>query len=384
MKKIKTGELNTKELVNIFGTAKVKEKIKKGGFIGGRDKELLLNKASKFCDIEDLGKGKFIIHKIHNISKDDLILPLLKGLSKYITPLILTKLLTEQDENYKITLPFLGWARKFEMINENYPLIKYHQKQSSEYLNIGEDIMFEYFEKMDDCIKYYLEKVLTTLSDRKGLDLIEFDSITMIKKIILEPNIENNNINIICGYIDEMISDEDRKFVIDCENEAKDIAGITSNKEKFYGVKSYIYKKELRKLLSKRNILFTYHAYNIFCKSSKETKKILSKFDPIVNYKEENFIQTFNEIFIDYIENKAQKIQKREQEKLEEVNNNSNSEINDINFIRKYRLAETYITDFKVLSELTVHKNSKELKDTIKVDNIEDILKEFNINIIKL
>lgn len=382
MKKIKIGELNSNQLANTFGTQKQKEKIKKGKYLSGKEKELLLKKASKFCEIEDLGQGNFKIHKVFNIdiNKDELILPLLKGLSQYITPLILIKLLEEQDENYKITLPFLGWAKKFEMINENYPFIKYHQKQSSEYLKIDEDTMFDYFEKMDDCIKYYLEKILKALGDRKGLDLIEVDSITMVRKIIIESEIKNHNIKIECGYKDEMISDEDRKFVIDCENVAKKKASIVDNKEKFYGLKSYIYKNTLKELLKEKHILFTYQAYNIFCKNKEEVSKVLSKFKSVIN-NDENLIKIFNEVFIEYIENKAKKIQKREQEKLDEVKNN---EPEKINYIKKYRLAEAYLNNFKVLSELTVHKDIKSLKDKINVNTtIEDIMEEFNITIEK-
>lgn len=377
MNNLKTGELKTKELVKIFGTKKQQDNYTKDKRLNTTAKQRILTKAKNFCDIEDLGKGKFIIHKVHNIDKDDLILPLLKGLSKFLTPLILTKLLTEQDSNYKVTLPFLGWAKKFEMVNDNYPLIKYHQKQSSDYLKIDSDIMFDYFERMDECIKYYLDKCLSTLSNSKGLDLLEFDSVKMVKKVILEPSLDDNNIKIVCGYVDEVISDQDRKFVIDCENKAKVKVNITNSKEKFYGVKSHIYKKELKKLLGKRNILFTYSAYNIFCKNPEEIKNVLSKFESLIDYKNENFIQTFNENFIDYIENKAKSRQNREMKKLDDENTN-------MNFIKKHRLTETYISDFKMLSELTVHKNSKDLKDVIKIDDIEDILEEFNINIIKL
>jgi len=328
--------------------------------------------------IEDLGQGNFKINKVFkiDINKDELILPLLKGLSQYITPLILTKLLEEQDENYKITLPFLGWARKFEMINENYPFIKYHQKQSSEYLKIDEHTMFDYFEKMDDCIKYYLEKILKYLGDKKGLDLIEFDSITMVRKIIVKPDIKNSEIKIECGYKDEVISDKDRKFVIDCENAAKKKAGITDNKEKFYGTKSYTYKNTLKELLKEKHILFTYQAYNIFCKNKEEVKNVLSKFKSVIN-SDDNLIKIFNEVFIEYIENKAKKIQKREQEKLDK-------EPDKINYIKKFRLAEAYLNNFKVLSELTVHKDFKSLKDKINVNTtIEDIMEEFNITIEK-
>jgi hypothetical protein len=256
------------------------------------------------------------------------------------------------------------------MINDNYPLIKYHQKQSSEYLKIDEDIMFEYFEKMDECMKYYLDKCLNILGNKKGLDLLEFDSITMVRKIIIDPKLKNIALDIECDCSDEVISDEDRKFVIDCENKAKEKAGITNTQEKYYGVKSHIYKNELRRLLSERNILFTYSAYNIFCKNPTDIRNILERFNSFIDCQNDNLVETFNEVFIDYIENKANGRQKREFKKMD-----------DEQIIKKYRLAQTYVTNFKALSELTVVKNAKDLKDELKIDNIKDIMSKYNISI---
>ncbi len=381
MNDIILGNINTKTLVEFFGTQKQKDNYLKDKKLNSTAKNRILTKAKRYCDIEDLGKGVFLIHKIYNIKNEQYLTPLYKGLSKYLTPLILIKLLEEQDQNYKITLPFLGWAKNFEMINDNYPLLKYHQKAGSEYLKINEAIMFEYFEKMDGCIKYYIDKILTTLADKKGLDLIEFDSITMVRKLYLNQTLDINNIDIGGKWFDEIISDEDRKFVIDCENKAKDKAGIINNQEKFYGKKSYIYKNELRKLLNQRNIIFTYSAYNIFCKNPKEIKNIIEQFTTMLSCKSEDLVQTLNETFIDYIENKANNRQIREQNKINDDNN--------VNIIKKYRLAESYVTNFKALSELTVKHDAKDLKNELNLNNLEDILSEYStynlyINIDKL
>lgn len=378
---IKTGEINNKHLVEFFGTERQKEIFLKDKKLNSGIKKRLLEKAKRYCDIEDLTQGKYLIHKVYTIKNENYLFPLYKGLSKYLTPLILIKLLEEQDDNYKITLPFLGWAKNLEMINDNYPLLKYHQKAGSEYLKINENVMFEYFEKMDECIKYYLNKILTTLGNKHGLDLIEFDSITMVRKLYLDPTLDENKLNIKGKWFDEIISDEDRKFVIDCENKAKDKAGIVNNQEKFYGAKSYIYKNKLRKLLSERNIIFTYSAYNIFCKSPEEIRNIIEQFTSMLSCKTNDLVQTFNDTFIDYIENKATNRQNREKNKFIEDNNK--------NIIKKYRLTESYVSNFKALSELTVKRDAKDLRYELNLNNLEDILSEYStynlyINIDKL
>jgi len=375
--KLKIGEIDIKKLVNIFGTDKQKEGYKKDKKLNNRVKEGIIKKASKFCEIEDCGQGIFKIHKVFNLDmdNDELIFPLLKGLSQYVTPLILSKLLNEQDENYKITLSFISWAQKFQMINGNYNLMRYHQEKSSEYLKIDEHTMFDYFNKMDDCIQYYLEKIFKILSNKSGLDLIEFDSVTKVRKIIRDQSIKGVKIKFKCNFIDEEISDEDRKFVIDCENKAKEEAGITNNKDKFYGIKAKLYKDKLSELLIEKDILFTYRAYNIFCKNKKEVANVLSKFESILDYRSENFIEEFNNIFMDYIENKAikankreqDKVNKREQEKLNNLLTDCNVNSKEINYRKQFRLVEAYINDFKILSELTVPANARDLSDEIKI-----------------
>jgi len=366
--KLKVGEIDIKKLVNIFGTDKQKEGYKKDKKLNNRIKEGIIKKASKFCEIEDSGQGIFKIHKVFNLDmdNDELIFPLLKGLSQYITPLILTKLLNEQDDNYKITLSFISWAQKFQMINGNYNLMRYHQEKSSKYLKIDENTMFDYFNKMDDCIRYYLEKILKILSNKSGLDLIEFDSVTKVRKIIRDQSIKGIKIKFKCNFIDEEISDEDRKFVIDCENKAKEEAGIINNKEKFYGIKAKLYKDKLSELLIEKDILFTYQAYNIFCKNKKEVENVLSKFESILDYRSENFIEEFNNIFMDYIENKAIKVSKREQDKLNKLLADCENP-SEIKYNKQFRLVEAYVKDFKMLSELTVPANAKDLSNEIKI-----------------
>lgn len=376
MNKIPVGEINNKELLEHFGTKKQIESYIKDKRLGGNAKKRILTKAKKFCDIEDLGKGKYIIHKTYNIPQDDPILPLKKGLYQYLTPLVLSKLL-DDDEQFKTTLPFLGWARKFDMINDNYSLLKYNQEQGSVALNINPDIMFEYFDKIDDCIKYYLQECLSILSDPKGLNLIDFDSIKMVKKAYVTPvNKDDGGVEVICKYEDEVVSDDDRKFIYECEAIAKEKAGITNNREKFYGVKSYIYKRELKSLLSKRNILFMYSAYNIYCKDSKELTKALEKFQTNISNRDE-FIKVFNKYFADYLERTAQNRQNREIQKKNEVT------ADNIKYIKEYRLIEEYLKDYRGLLDATMFKDTPVL-DIVNENDIHTILTEFNISVKKV
>ena len=374
---IKLGEINTKEFVETFGTIKLQERYNKEKRLGGKDKTSLLNKASKYCDIQDLSKGKYLITKIYPMEINDLVAPLKKGLNKFLTPLILSKLieLDCKDKLNKYTLPFLGWANKMDIINgENYKFIKYHQDKCIEPLNVDPKTMEEFFVKVDLCIKYYLEKNLTLLSDHSGLDLIDYESFQMVKKRIM--NHEDNRkggCDVLCKPYDEPISDDDRKFYYDCEKIAKERAGITRNQEKFYGAKSFVYRNELKVLLSKRDILFMYTSYNIYCKDVDAVIDTLAKFNDIDTSPEE-FVKVFNEKFIEYIEKRATSRKNKELESSLDKNNNK--------IIKEYRLLESYIPDYRNLSEVTINKNAENVEKKYKiVISKEDKMRYNDINV---
>ena len=354
---IKLGEINTKEFVETFGTIKLQERYNKEKRLGGKDKTSLLNKASKYCDIQDLSKGKYLITKIYPMEINDLVAPLKKGLNKFLTPLILSKLIELDCNNeFKYTLPFLGWANKMDIINgKNYNFIKYHQDKCHKPLNINPQTMEEFFIKVDLCIKYYLEKNLTILSDKSGLDLIDYETVQMVKKKFVEHKDNDKggcDVNCKPPY-DEPISDDDRKFYYECEKIAKERAGITRNQEKFYGTKSYIYRRELKELLKKRNILFMYTSYNIFCKDVDEVINTLAKFNDIDTSPEE-FVKVFNEKFIEYIEKRA--ISRKNKEFELSLDDNKTKIINE------YRLLESYIPNYRNLSEITINKNAENVE----------------------
>jgi hypothetical protein len=375
MKKLETGNMKTKDIVDIFGTQTLKKKVEGGYVLSGRDKNLLVEKAKKYCDIESLGKGKFIIHKVYGIKNDSLVLPLKKGLYQYLAPIILNKLLHEQDHNYKITLPFLGWARQFEIINANYSFIKNHQYESSRDLQIDQDIMFEYFERIDDCIKYYLNECLSILGNKKGLDLIDYDCVTMVVKGERREEEEKGFKDIVCvSNPPEVISDYDHKFVIDCENQARLEAGIESPKEKFYGAKSLLYKDTLKKLLAQRQIKYTFTAYNIFCKNKEGVRDVIEKFG-LEEMDFNQFILDFNDKFVDYIQTKAKIRQNKEIKK-------SNDEDIDQRFLKKHRLMENYMEEMKRLTDITVRHDADNIRDSITVkDSVYAIMQDFNMTI---
>jgi len=64
--KYKNNILNTSDFVNIFGTNNLINRYKKDKRLGGKDKNTLLKKASIFCNIDNIDKGKYVFTEIYN------------------------------------------------------------------------------------------------------------------------------------------------------------------------------------------------------------------------------------------------------------------------------------------------------------------------------
>lgn len=117
-----------------------------------------------------------------------------------------------------------------------------------------------------------------------------------------------------------------------------------------------------------------YSAFNIYCKNIDEIKKTFTKFADVTLDNNNNFITTFNEKFLEYIDKKAKNIHNKEQKKEDNA---------DKKYIKSYRLVETYIDNFNLLSDTTIKVGAENLKDKIKTDDTQSIMEKFNINIIK-
>jgi hypothetical protein len=302
-------------------------------------KQSLLNKASLYCEIKDLGNGQYKITKVFTEPKPAVLSKMQSGLYQYMSPLILIKLLKEHDENNKATFPLLDWALYIEMINKNYAPMKYNQETASEYLDINIEIINEFFEKMDDSMRYYIENCLEYL--RKA-DVLVWYKVPMVRKRnIKRVELDNSDIGLACSYIDGRATDEEIKYIISCSELIRTKLGIKNKSECFYGGRAEIYRTELNKLLRQRDILYFYDSYEVYYTNLDRCNNLLEEF----SYKNENdLVKKFNSEFINNIVTNAQK--RHDKDIAEEI-------------VKQYRLEETYVANFKVLSDLTVDKKQK-------------------------
>lgn len=360
--KIRKGIINNNELIELFGTKKNKEYFKDHNKILSSTKNSILNKASRYCDIIDLGNGKYQINKVYTNPKPLTLNKMQNGLYQYMSPLILLKLLKGHDKNNKVVFPLLDWALYIDMINKNYKPMKYNQNNTSEYLNINVSIVNEFFEKIDENIRYYIENCLEYL--RKA-DVLVWYKVPMLRKRVIERSDSNNkDINIKCSYIDVRATDEEIKYIIDTSELIRSLHGIKNKSECFYGSKAEIYRRELQNKLIQQDILYSYDSYEVYYTNKTRCNNLLKEFTYI---NEKELIDNFNKYFIENIV----------------ISNAEKRQANEI--IKQYRLDKNYIANFQTLSELTLDNQqkqniAKEIKTTIdKSDRMKD---DFNFKIV--
>lgn len=368
---LQRGIINNDELVKLFGTKKNKITYQKHGKVTNSMKNTMLGKASRYCNIVDLGRGKYEILEIYDYPKPAVLSKLKSGLYKYISPLILLKLLNGHDENNKVVFPLLDWALFIEMVNQNYKPVKYNQAEASGHLNISLTIIREFFEKVDDSIRYYMENALRYL---QSANVLKWYKIPMVRKRVVERTYMENDPDIYftCRYVDMMATDEEVNFINLLENEIDKELDIKTKMERYYGEKAGMYKEKLYTKLKMMDILYFYDGYQVFYTSLDRCKELLKEF---TFRNEKTLIKDFNKAFIDLILDNAVK---RQGEAAKDVVEQ---------FMKEYRLKDNYITQFKLLSELTVDNANKrninkELKDKQKQKIKDRTRDDFNINLI--
>jgi hypothetical protein len=121
--------------------------------------------------------------------------------------------------------------------------MKYNQEAASEYLGVNNDVVKEYFEKMDDNIKYYIQRCLEYL---QSADVLKWYKVPMVRKKNKETFINSNgNIMIKCSYEDLRATPEEVSYFNTVFEDLRNEMNIKSKSECFYGSKALNFCKSL-------------------------------------------------------------------------------------------------------------------------------------------
>lgn len=277
--------IDNSKFIELFGTEKNKIYYDKYKKVPSSIKTSIMNRAENVCKIVEIGQGKYEILEIYDKPITKNYRTLHNTIYKYLTPIILNKVLSDYNNNLVATK--LTMAKHMGMINGNYFIIKKFKTKSSEVLEVSRDIIPTYFDRLDRNIKYSLENALKMMY---GEGLIEYDNSKYIKFRKCKDLHENSSIKYNFTHEHRIATDEEVAFYISIENKVLKKLGFENEdlKSLVFGSKSYIYKKALQEELelnpyideegNKIVILLKYDGYRIWHKNIDKCKAYLETF----------------------------------------------------------------------------------------------------------
>lgn len=277
---IKPGRYSEKTLVGMFASQKIKDDyIKKGKFTSS-NKQRLLDKISRYCQIQDLGNGYYTISKIHPYPLPAKWALMNKPLYKNIAPLLLHNLINGHDENNAITLTIGKWARELRMVNQNYPLVKSNKEDSAKLFDMNVDTIFDFYDKADAAMEYYITNALDFL--KKALCIYWLQIHYVVVEITDNTNTidENGNITPNIRLETRIASEEEVEYYVRCMEIADNVAHIENISERYYSKKSEEWNRILKKELYKRKIKLVYKAYKAYYVHLDRCQYLLEQFEP--------------------------------------------------------------------------------------------------------
>lgn len=301
---IKKGKIKEKKLVELYGSEKQKESYSEIGKFKGANKQTLLKKMSRYCDIKDLGNREYSITNVYDYPLPANWNKMNKSLYQYIVPLILNCLINGHDKNNKINITVGKWAREIKMVNRNYNLIKYNRDNSRREIQIETETINEFYDKADYMINWYITNALDYLKSA-GL-IIWRESNRVTTECVNEPVTidQDKTVNVNITTEDHQASEEEMKFYAECIKIADRECGIESAKERYYSYKAKDFDEVLKRELYKRKIRSIYKTYEAYYIDLDKCNGLLEHFGEI-NYT--NLIDKFNEEFSKMIVENADK-----------------------------------------------------------------------------
>ena len=352
--------LNTKELIELFGSEKNKEYYKKTKRMEQNMKTSILNNIkNEYKIVEDLGRGRYNIdEKINSsaiIPNNKMVHPIYGNL----LPSIMINVKQYHDNGEVFCLSLNSIYSKFNMIHDNnYPKMYNRRHTSSNILNINYETLNEFFEVTHKSLKYYLDNSIKVL---ESLKLIKCRMIPYVSLIKTETKHNLSNVDTDLMVNKRRATKEEEQFIIDSEKMIRNKYNIGENKRIFGNPQ-----EELKSLLSTINIEYYYECYELLCTDKDSINKIVEFYD-IKNL--ENLSDEFRNNFINITVANA------------EIRHEDAITQNLTDF---YRFSKEYINDFMNLSDIAININYKKiLVPSYKVDSIDDGNGNLSVNISK-
>lgn len=172
--------INTSQLVELFGSPTNKKTYKKNKKLSTNSKDALLKKARQYCIINPLGNGEFKIEKVLDFALNKKLVKFLNDPVDNLFKTILLKVITyaildKKNENNCLSFRLMEYAKNFNLINENYQVLKYaddnHKTLMLNEIKVSEISLIDFNSAVDHSINSSLLDILNILADVHAISL---------------------------------------------------------------------------------------------------------------------------------------------------------------------------------------------------------------------
>lgn len=297
---------------------------------------------------------------------------------KTIELLILDLLVQDQNKG-NIFLSRNKLLLSLAMINNNFAFCKERIPKLSQYTNIQQQTVEEWYLSTGDMLKRNLEKALDNLrsqslviwsSELTVCDLIPIGINENKQNLIIDKDISEDEygekiieykLNNTIIYNHREATRDEKRFILRTERETMESIGFTNKQDV---VRSGLWNEFKEKvdtiILEELNIAYYYNSYKIICNEDhiiKQRNKLLEK---LTKEEREIHLQILNNDIMKRLHNNVEKRQNRAKQKCE----NCFGEYNDKNTTR--RIQEEYISDNDKLVDTLINKDAQNIKKDVR------------------
>ena len=376
---IKEGdELTTERFINIFGSSQQKRNYKKTKKLPSCTKDAIMKKALQYCKIDNSESGKYVIKEILNYSLGSKIVKFIHNwesenniFNSMLLKVVIHSILENVNDNNGLSFRLKKYAEQFTLINYNYQKFKYIDENIKQIIledqGVSEISLHDFYSSVDESINRYLLNILDVLEEIKAI------TVTKNLMILIKKDKDNKYYKVRAteeeeGIITKAIDD----YMANNKVNYADLFYKSKVKDKF--------DKYMKSILDSIEVASWYRTYEVFIINSTLMSYILD----YTNFNKKDlpiYYIALNYLFIDKMLKNAKN--KKEKRLLQKIKNSGNVEQylkeNNINIenltrnnFRDFIPIEYIEREKKEMLEITEEKNSKKDFSKLSQTYIED------------
>lgn len=262
-----------RELVDVIGSEKMRQKES----LSSTERSRLIAKAKSIYgekNVEVLPDHYYKIRGFDDINKlTPSLIKSTKGLYKYLCPLILSYFGDKAPLRNHIYVGNMTVARHINMVNQYYDIVKENQSDVCDILepkyskmltggvSLQSDqinLMWDYFDKCDNMISYYIERSLKYLRSMLLIDYIDSFLVVRYDGFDISDDVA------VVNRVTSPATEEEVEFYIKACEQADDIAQCHCEKDRYYSAKANKWHEALHSILKEKGITAVYRIYEVF------------------------------------------------------------------------------------------------------------------------